>query len=54
MSSLAVTEGTGEYAGVESGSGSLDATSDPEGTPQFVGTIGLTFWTFAIRFAIAI
>jgi hypothetical protein len=41
--SLAVTEGTGEYAAIESGSGSLDATSDPSGTPQFVGTIGLTF-----------
>jgi hypothetical protein len=41
--SLAVTEGTGEYAAIKSGSGSLDATSDPSGTPQFVGTIGLTF-----------
>jgi hypothetical protein len=40
---LAVTEGTGEYAGVDSGTGSLDAKADPEGAPQFVGTIGLTF-----------
>ena len=41
--SLEVIEGTGEYAAVASGSGSLDATSDLSGTPQFVGTIGLTF-----------
>jgi hypothetical protein len=40
---LAVTEGTGEYAGVGGGTGSLEATADPEGAPQFVGTIGLTF-----------
>lgn len=40
---LAVTEGTGDYAGVGGGTGSLDATADPEGVPQFVGTIGLTF-----------
>jgi hypothetical protein len=40
---LAVTEGTGEYAGVGGGTGSLDATADPEGAPQFVGTIGLMF-----------
>ena len=40
---LAVTEGTGEYAGVSGGTGSLDATADPEGAPQFVGKIGLTF-----------
>src|SRR5688572_2510959 len=40
---LAVTEGTGEYAAVAAGTGSLDATSDPAGATQFVGTIGLTF-----------
>jgi hypothetical protein len=40
---LAVTEGTGEYAGVGGGTGSLEATADPEGDPQFVGAIGLTF-----------
>ena len=40
---LAVTEGTGEYAGVGGGTGSLEATADPEGDPQFVGMIGLTF-----------
>ena len=40
---LAVTEGTGEYAGVGGGTGSLDATADPGGAPQFVGTIALTF-----------
>ena len=41
--SLAITEGTGLYAGLVAGTGSLDATSDPEGAPQFVGTLGLTF-----------
>jgi hypothetical protein len=41
--SLAITEGTGEYAAVAGGTGSLDATSDPDAAPQFVGTIGLTF-----------
>jgi hypothetical protein len=40
---LAVTEGTGQYASVGAGTGSLAATSDPQGTPQFVGTLGLTF-----------
>ena len=40
---LAVTEGTGQYAGVAEGTGSLAATSDPGGTPQFAGTLGLTF-----------
>ncbi len=40
---LAVTEGTGEYAGVGGGTGSLEATADPESAPQFVGTIGLMF-----------
>ena len=40
---LAVTEGTGEYAGVGGGTGSLEATADPADAPQFVGTIGLTF-----------
>jgi hypothetical protein len=40
---LSVTEGTGPYAGVAEGTGSLAATSDPGGTPQFVGTLGLTF-----------
>jgi hypothetical protein len=40
---LAVTEGTGQYATVAQGTGSLDATSDPKGAPQFVGTLGLTF-----------
>ena len=39
---LAVTEGTGEYAG-GGGTGSLEATADAEGAPQFVGTIRLTF-----------
>jgi hypothetical protein len=41
--SLAVTEGTGLYAAIGGGTGSLDATSDPDGEPQFVGTLGLTF-----------
>ena len=41
--SLAITEGTGRYAGVVEGTGSLDATSDYEGAPQFVGTLGLSF-----------
>jgi hypothetical protein len=40
---LAVTEGTGDYAAVATGSGSLEASSDPQGTPQFVGKIGLRF-----------
>ena len=40
---LAVTEGTGQYAAVAEGTGSLAATSDPGGTPQFAGTLGLTF-----------
>ena len=40
---LAVTEGTGQYATVAEGSGSLDATSDPRDTPQVVGRLGLTF-----------
>ena len=40
---LAVTEGTGDYAGIGGGTGLLDATADPGGTPQFVGTIGLMF-----------
>lgn len=41
--SLAVTEGTGAYASVVVGTGLLEATSDPGGAPQFVGTLGLTF-----------
>jgi hypothetical protein len=41
--SLTITEGTGELAGVVAGTGSLEATSDLGGEPQFVGTIGLTF-----------
>ena len=40
---LAVTEGSGRYANVGGGSGSLEATSDARSTPQFVGTLGLTF-----------
>jgi hypothetical protein len=40
---LAVTEGTGQYAPVVEGTGSLEATSDPAGAPQFAGTLGLTF-----------
>jgi len=40
---LAVTEGTGHYAAVVEGTGSLDARSDPAAAPQFVGTLGLTF-----------
>jgi hypothetical protein len=40
---LAVTEGTGQYAAVVEGTGSLDARSDPAGAPQFVGALGLTF-----------
>jgi hypothetical protein len=40
---LAVTEGTGEYANVVEGTGSLAATSDTRSSPQFVGTLGLTF-----------
>ena len=41
--SLAITEGTGMYAGLLEGTGSLDATSDPESAPQFVATLGLSF-----------
>ena len=41
--SLSITEGTGLYAAVVEGTGSLDATSDPDAAPQFVGTLGLTF-----------
>jgi hypothetical protein len=40
---LSITEGTGLYAAVVEGTGSLDATSDPDAAPQFVGTLGLTF-----------
>jgi hypothetical protein len=40
---LSITEGTGLYAAIMEGTGSLDATSDPDGAPQFVGTLGLTF-----------
>ena len=40
---LAVSEGTGQYATVTEGSGSLQATSDTRDTPQFVGRLGLTF-----------
>jgi hypothetical protein len=40
---LSITEGTGLYAAIVEGTGSLDATSDPDGAPQFVGTLGLTF-----------
>ena len=36
-------DGTGEYASVMVGTGSLEATSDPDGAPQFQGTLGLTF-----------
>jgi len=41
--SLSITEGTGLYAAVVEGTGSLDATSDSDAAPQFVGTLGLTF-----------
>jgi hypothetical protein len=41
--SLTITEGTGRYAAIGEGSGSLDATADANGVPQFVGTLGLTF-----------
>jgi hypothetical protein len=41
--SLSITEGTGRYAGIVEGTGSIDATADPDATPQFVGTLGLTF-----------
>ncbi len=40
---LAITEGTGEYAAVAAGSGSLDGTADPAAATQFFGTMGLTF-----------
>jgi hypothetical protein len=40
---LSVIEGTGEYADISGGSGSLEAATDLRGTPQFVGTIGLRF-----------
>ena len=40
---LAVTEGTGQYATVTEGSGSLEAASDTRDTPQFVGRLELTF-----------
>ena len=40
---LVVTEGTGDYAGIADGTGLLNAMSDPTGTPQFAGTIRLTF-----------
>lgn len=41
--SLSITEGTGLYAAIVEGTGSLDATADPEAAPQFVGTLELTF-----------
>ena len=40
---LAISEGTGQYATVTEGRGSLEATSDTRDTPQFVGRLGLTF-----------
>lgn len=40
---LAVTHGTGAYAVAASGTGTLQAASDPNGTPQFLGTVALSF-----------
>jgi hypothetical protein len=41
--SLSITEGTGLYAAIVEGTGSIDATADPDAAPQFVGTLGLSF-----------
>jgi hypothetical protein len=41
--SLSITEGTGRYAAIVEGTGSIDATADPDAAPQFVGTLELTF-----------
>ena len=41
--SLSITEGTGLYAAIVEGTGSIDATADPDAAPQFVGTLELTF-----------
>ena len=40
---LAVTQGTGVYAASASGTGTLEATADPSGAAQFLGTLALTF-----------
>jgi hypothetical protein len=41
--SLSITEGTGLYAAIVEGTGSIEATADPDAAPQFVGTLGLAF-----------
>ena len=40
---LAIQEGTGEFASVAGGTGSLDANADTNIAPQFTGTLALTF-----------
>ena len=40
---LEIVEGTGEYAAVMAGTGSLEAVADADITPQFTGTLALTF-----------
>jgi len=40
---LAIRQGTGAYASVASGTGTLEATSDVNAAPQFLGTLGLSF-----------
>ena len=40
---VSVTAGTGAYAAVTSGSGTLELIADPKGSPQFRGTLRLSF-----------
>jgi hypothetical protein len=40
---LAITQGTDAYASVASGTGTLEATSDVNAAPQFLGTLRLSF-----------
>jgi hypothetical protein len=40
---LAITQGTDAYASVASGTGTLEATSDVNASPQFLGTLRLSF-----------
>lgn len=40
---VAVTEGTGAYASVTTGNGTLEVIANPNASPQFQGTLRLTF-----------
>lgn len=40
---LSITQGTDAYASVASGTGTLEATSDVNAAPQFLGTLRLSF-----------